>query len=346
MVTNSINLTIHETYDLNTKVDKITLLAIRTPSFDTVSRYVSPKCWSKIKFNRASFRLACASQLPVDPLGVGYEAGQISPQELINPILFKTVTGDSLGPILDVIYGPNATHDNGDSIKDLEVSKVVTFHTDGHDDLATDPMAMYYTLLGDTSFRQSHPQVGISAGNIIPLVREVYTTMPLASSPELEVGIEGSYVTNNKYYVGDFVPGEGKVMANPGTYGNVNASGRMISGRTVPMPAIDTMPGSKFNTGEPVSWPMSYCAICIMPPSVQRSLYYRCIVSWNITLSGFVPSYQQDAYFGTKSDHMYNDWTDRPVSEAVAVASELWDDNGLIVTDGMENVNKVTQTVT
>lgn len=346
MVTNSINLTINETYDLNTKVDKITLLAIRTPSFNTVSRYVSPKTWSKIRFNRASFRLACASQLPVDPLGVGFESGQISPQELINPILFKTVTGDSLGSILDVIYGGNATHDNGDSLKDLEVGNIVTFHNDGIDDLATDPMAMYYTLLGDTSFRQAHPQVGISAGNIIPLVREVYSTMPLANTVNKRVGVVGYNSPNNEYGVAQF--GDGTVYANPGSYGisTTESSGRIISGRTVPMPAIDTLAGSKSNTGDPISWPMSYCAICIMPPSVQRSLYYRCIVSWNITLSGFVPNYQQDAFFGTKSDNMYNDWIDRPVSEAVATASELWDDSGLIVTDGMENVSKVTQTVT
>lgn len=346
MVTNSINLTIHETYDLNTKVDKVTLLAIRTPSFKTISRYVSPRNWSKIKFNRASFRLACVSQLPVDPLGVGFDSGQISPQELINPILFKTVTGESLGPILDVIYGPSATHEGG-SLRDFEASEVNTVVLGDSVVKAANPMNMYYTLLGDDSFRQAHPQQGLVANDLIPLVREMYATMPLSRTGAGDVGMAGTSSPNNEYQVASFA--NGVIGAEPSVPGNIQnsawATGRIISGRTVPMPAIDTMPGSKVWGSDAISYPTTYVGLCIMPPSVMRSLYYRCIVSWNITLSGFVPTFRRTADQSTNVDDMYSDWIERPVSNAVAVASQLWEDDGLIATDGMENVTKVTENI-
>lgn len=345
MVTNSINLTIHETYDLNTKVDAVTLLAIRTPSYKTVEKYVTTRNWQKIKFNRASFRLACVSQLPVDPLGVGFEAGQVAPQELVNPMLFKTVTGESLGPILDVIYGSNATNDNGDSIKRIDAREIVDTSLSGTPTLVSTPLDMYYVLLGDDSFRQAHPQAGLTANNIIPLVREMYVTMPLANTGDRNVGVPGSNSKNNSYSVADFDASSGRVWANRGTDGAAVASGRIISGPTRPMPAIETNSGSKDWTNEQ-SWPMSYCAICIMPPAIQKSLYYRCIVSWNITLSGFIPMYMQSSYLGTLKSNLYSDWVDRPVDANTAAAMELWDDEGLIATDGAENVSMVTQNLT
>lgn len=345
MVTNSINLTIHETYDLNTKVDAVTLLAIRTPSYKTVEKYVSTHSWQKIKFNRASFRLACVSQLPVDPLGVGFEAGQVAPQELVNPMLFKTVTGESLGPILDVIYGPNATNDNGDSIKRVDAKEIVESSLSGNVSLSTTPLDMYYVLLGDDSFRQAHPQAGLTAHNIIPLVREMYTTMPISHTGSNIVGLPSSNTRNNHYGVADFDPSTGRVWANPGGDGLIGAPGSFISGKTLPMPAIETNAGSKTWNAEQ-TWPMSYCAICIMPPAIQKSLYYRCIVSWNITLSGFVPQYRRSAYLGTSKSNLYTDWVDRPVDPTTAQAMELWEDEGLIATDGAENVVMVTQNLT
>lgn len=345
MVTNSINLTIHETYDLNTKVDAVTLLAIRTPSYKTVEKYVSTRNWQKIKFNRASFRLACVSQLPVDPLGVGFEAGQVAPQELVNPMLFKTVTGESLGPILDVIYGTNATNDNGDSIKRVDAKEIVEAALNNNTTMSATPLDMYYVLLGDDSFRQAHPQAGLTAHNIIPLVREMYSTMPISNTEVNYVGVEGSNSRNNSYGVGKFDVADGKIWANPGTSGLEFSTGRVISGPTRPMPPIDTNAGSKSWNFEQ-SWPMSYCAICIMPPAIQKSLYYRCIVSWNITLSGFVPQYRQSAYLGTSKSNLYNDWVDRPVDPATAQALQLWENEGLIATDGAENVNMVAQNLT
>lgn len=347
MATNSINLTIHETYDLNTKVDAVTLLAIRTPSYDTVAKYVDIRNWSKIKFNRASFRLACVSQLPVDPLGVGFEAGQIAPQELVNPMLFKTVTGESLGNILDVIYGNNnATQDDGDSLKALESKEVVvTALNSSEPSFSTSPLDMYYVLLGDDSFRQAHPQAGLTANNLIPLVREMYTTMPLGVTPTGKVGQPGENTTNNNYQVPLFDDETGRIWANWGDVGLTGAQGRIISGATRPMPAIDTLAGSKLNNAVQ-SWPMAYCAVCVMPPAIQKSLYYRCIVSWNITLSGFVPNFRLNAYVGTERAHIYKNWMDVPVDSNTAAAMELWDDGGLIATDGVENVTMVTQNLT
>lgn len=339
MPTNALHFTINETYDLNTSVDKLTLLAVRTPTIDIVKKYVNLQNWRKVRFNRCSFRLACVSQLPVDPLGVGTEVGQISPQELVNPILFKTVTGESLGGLLDAIYGTGATH-QGYSLKELKVSNV---NGDENNALTT-----YYSLLADDSFRQSHPQVGLTATGMIPLVRNVLSTMPLGQS-------QGNPIVADSYDTGgvgqnDAVPSFDSTTGNvTGAYagGARQASNAqmLISGHTVPLPAFDIAPigAGVYASGSTVRWPFSYVCACVMPPAIQKSLYFRCIVSWSVSLLEFAPNFRFPNYPKYDSP-VYQDWIEVPVS-ASAQAMNTLDGEGLLVGDGLDNVQHVTSQV-
>lgn len=336
MPTNRLHFTVHQTFDLNTQVDKISVLGIRTPSWTLLSRYVEMKNWKKIKFNFANFKIACVSQLPVDPLGVGFEAGQVAPQELVNPMLFKTVTGESFDALLDVIYnGATSAYDSGwspDSVT-LTEQKIAGFTPDS----TLSPVQIYYRLLGDDSFRQAHPQIGLEAHHLVPFVREVLTTRPIV----------GGDIYNRPYAIQDIGPtGAPAFNASTGsmsmeTFSPVN--NQILSGVARPMPAFDIC-GTIKDNGQYVSWPTQVCAVLVMPPAIQKTLYYRCIVSWNITLSEFIPTFRT----GFSNDYnMYHDWTDVPVDTATATALSLMDDTtGILVTDGIENVNLVTENLT
>lgn len=348
MPTNKLHFTIHQTYDLNTQVDKITVLGIRTPSYDVVSRYVNMWNWKKVKFNFANFRLACVSQLPVDPLGVGFEAGQIAPQELVNPMLFKTVTGDTLDAILDIIYNESAAaFNNKDTLTEQRISSVEQGGTP-----ATSPLGAYYKLLGDDSFRQAHPQVGLEATHLVPIVREMLSVRPLTSRSSSNsvslrpFGYSDALPPQFYGYATPFDASTGEAGYSNSTGKYVNTGNQFLSGGARPMPAFD-ISGAMLGQTEPQTWPSQVVAVCVMPPAIQKSLYYRCIVSWNITLSEFVPSFRwqlsPDLIFSTS----YKNWMDVPVDSGSATAMSLMDDEtGILVTEGVENVTKVTENLT
>lgn len=344
MPTNRLHFTIHQTFDLNTVVDSMTILAIKTPDIGTIRRYANLTNWKKIKFNSASFKLACVSQLPVDPLNVGTEPGLISPQELVNPMLFKTVTGESINSVLDAIYTVN--YGTGVVEQDGALKRVMFDKLVDNSGTSTSPLDVYYTLLGDDSFRQAHPQVGIQAFDLIPLVREVLTMSPLyAGSNKIGTDHDNDRISSYRDLPGLGGDGVGSVNISVNAQNPGRAYPKLIHGRTLPMPSFDIWPSSKIVGNEQVSieWPSTYVAVCVMPPAIQKSLYYRCIVSWNITLSEFNPSYNAQAI--SDSSHIYADWIDTPVSQGVAAAMELFDNNGVINTVGAENVRMVTESV-
>lgn len=338
MPTNKLHFTVHQTFDLNTQVDKISVLGIRTPSWSLLSRYVEMKNWKKIKFNFANFKIACVSQLPVDPLGVGYEAGQVAPQELVNPMLFKTVTGESFDAMLDVIYNRDASaFDSGWSPDTVTLTEQKIAGFTPSSDLS--PVDIYYKLLGDDSFRQAHPQVGLEAHHLVPLVREVLSVRPIVSVSSGTLARPFNY----RHIGDDFAPSYNASTGVLSEEAFTVGANQVMSGSARPMPAFD-INGTVFQNGQYISWPTQVCACLVMPPAIQKTLYYRCIVSWNITLSEFIPSFRTNF---NANYNIYHNWTDVPVDSATATALEVMDDStGIIVTDGLENVNLVTENLT
>lgn len=259
-------------------------------------------------------------------------------------MLFKTVTGESINSVLDAIYAVNAP--SGTVEQDGALKRIMFDRLEDNNGTNSSPLSVYYTLLGDDSFRQAHPQLGLQAFDLIPLVREVLTLSPIYAGQK----IVGSGHNNDNVSMYRDLPGIGddglgsinisENAVNPG-----RAYPKLIHGRTIPMPSFDIWPTSKIVGNENVSieWPSTYVALCIMPPAIQKSLYYRCIVSWNITLSEFNPSF--NAQYISDPTHIYADWIDTPVSEGVALAMQMFDDNGVVATVGAENVRMVTESV-
>lgn len=338
MVTNYIRMKMCETYDLNTTVGKITVLGVRTPSRAVASKYLNFGNWRKCKFNSCNIRLGCASQLPVDPLGVGFESGQIAPQDVINPMLFKTVTGESFDRILNVIYSSETVGDSdnqiGGSLRELKLTHLGTGENSA--------LEKYYALLADSGWRQAHPQQGIIATGIVPLVHDIHITRPLAIGDMLNRPFGRMSETGN------MALGSGSPKLSVGENGLsldgtlIQDSIQVVTGATRPMPSFECNPMN--NTVNTPVWPSQYCACLIMPPATMHSLYYRLIIEWDVTFSEFVPNFRN--YVTPESDDVYYNWQEVPVSTATASAMAMMESRtDMVDSIGTDNLVPVTSSV-
>lgn len=282
---------ISETYDLSTKVNKMGLVGIHTPTGNLIDRL-----WPGLVLQHKKFRIAkcdvamaCASMLPADPLQIGVEAGSIAPQDMFNPILYKAVSNDSMSNILGVIanLGQNYTGELGLSEGSINSFNDLEFHGAGSGGAALSQSDIYYGLLSDTSgWRKAMPQAGLTMRNLVPLVYE-----------ELNVyGNSDVSDDDNSYQV----PGVAYEQGQPpdAKDGTINAIvNHRFRGRSVRMPWISTtyysetgsgiVPGASplptafvsSNTGK---IPPVYVACLVLPPAVLNVLYYRLKITWTI----------------------------------------------------------------
>ena len=102
MATQKVYCKYQDIIDLNTVGGTVSVIGIHTPTGDT-PRKMFPgffKQYKKWKYLGCSVVGANAAQLPVDPLGVSYEAGEgndtvADPKDILNPILFHGCHGKS-----------------------------------------------------------------------------------------------------------------------------------------------------------------------------------------------------------------------------------------------------------
>ena len=167
---------ISETYDLSTKVGKMGIVGIHTPTGGLID-----KMWSglvlqtdRFRFVKCDVAMACASMLPADPLQIGVEAGAIAPQDMFNPILYRAVSNDSMNNFLAFIQNCGASSAikpilNKGSI--VEVNNANFKESDSS--TVVDQFEMYYGLLASDGWRKAMPQSGLTMNGLYPLVYQV-----------------------------------------------------------------------------------------------------------------------------------------------------------------------------
>lgn len=175
-----------ETFDMNTEQSCPTLIGIHTPIGTTPYRFLSPcfRMYKKFKYLGCDVTVVNAARLPVDPEQLGAIGGQnyIDPRDVLNPILFKGCHGESLGSILDSMYGGLLTT-NGFHSASLDKER-----------FGSDLQRFYYTALGDDSWRKSSIQKTLSIKGLHPLVYQVATPHQILPTNGLEFA---NYRTNN-----------------------------------------------------------------------------------------------------------------------------------------------------
>lgn len=285
---------VRETYDVATVRNKMTVIGIHTPRPDIIKKNF-PGLLMQCKAYRpysCDVRMACASVLPSDPLGVGLAEGDVAPEDLFNPILYKAMTNVGMSQLerriqlLTQEYTPGSAVGSGDlagSTANIEVDDFTS---------ASDEFPIYYGLLSNAhGWKHANPQAGLEMKDLVPLVHEIV------------------------YNIGDVFVAEGAnggssnapaTAPNDSGYGNVTLPVSAIRGGTKRMPMIPTsdwdasaqpppgFPSTESNivpansmTNVPFLNVMTACII--VPPSRLHQLFYRMVVEWTIEFSSIRP---------------------------------------------------------
>lgn len=260
-----------ETYDLKTQVGKTGIIGIHTPNTQMIARVWGSaiKSHTHMRLAGCNVTMACASVLPADPLQIGVEAGQIAPEDMFNPILYKAVSNEGYDTIVNRIYANSDLNSYGGSVN-------------GEYDTTTDiPINVYYSLLAEGRFKKAMPQTGFSMRGLKPLVHEMYQTYGSGLSSQ----------ASSSALAGDVgVQSTTDLLKLPnGSGAAITGANRIIRGKARPMPAIPTnvvYPSTGSGTVQEGSFPKTYCAIIITPPAVLNEFYFRLKVTWFIDLVG------------------------------------------------------------
>lgn len=360
MVSNTIHATYMETYDINTIKDELSILAIHTPQSDTLKRFFHGlyEQYSKMKVLGCNFQISCASKQDLDPTLVGFEAGQIDPRDVMNPILFKACTGEGINSLLDQIYNAGEKINPSGSILNASI--------DQHGSV-TSALDAYYSLLADGSYRQSHPQRGMLVQGLKPMVHKVVTTQPFkwnsaGRSDNLDSPlITGSPTgTQNGTSAGFGAQSGSKNFANDPVNPSV-----FVSDGVTEMPWLDTafskihtyVDGSGVSQGSVKAYslqqniPRVYMGALVLPPSAGvQNLYFRITIVWHILFKDF--RFAQDLLpvtapgpIDTDSDSLEGTGLDamNGYFNMYHSASKLTKDYGSFDTQGVESVKEVIQ---
>lgn len=280
-----VSVTISETFDLRTKVGKMTLIGIHTPSKNLIQK-TYPGLVMNSRFCRIKsidVVLSAVSQLAVSPDQVGADVSQIAPEDMLNPILYTAVSNDSMTALQARLYGLIGSSDEvGDMVK----------YSPGHVTDFADEFNIYYGLLQNRSgFKIAHPQSGLSMKGLKPLVYDRYYNF----------GINTTLA--NPDSVPDYA-GESLALGSRAV--------QSMRGRAHPMPRFNTTyitAGSSGNTaqnnvlmhngmgdGDPKNTQVSmpeilpvYCGMIVMPPSRRTLMYYRMRVTCHLEFTDIRP---------------------------------------------------------
>lgn len=304
----TVNATYTETYDLNTAVNELSLLAIHTPQAGALLRMFHGffEQYKKYKINGCNIRMVCASQQSLTPDLVGLEAGSVDPRDVLNPILFKACTGESINLLVDQIYN------NSQTLPASLGSNSVDQHVDSRS-VAT---SVYYQLLADDTWRKEHPQKGLSVIGLRPMVHRIVTTQPFKWTGVAGTGTLG----NNKTTDRPLISGAASTEVAESGYGFGAPSGGntaasmlsvnpnvFVSNGLTEMPWLETSVIRNGTAGvfedetavTPFQVPMNrvinnvprvYMGCIILPPAILQRLFFRMQVSWSISFKDWRPS--------------------------------------------------------
>lgn len=309
MVNQIINATYTETYDLNTAIGELSMLAVHTPQAPSLKRMFHGffENYKKYRINGCHIRMVCASQQALTPDLVGLSEGQVDPRDILNPILFKACTGESINILLDQIY-------NAADPELVGTDKGSLAH---HATTRSSAQTAYYQMLSDDTWRKEHPQRGLEVTGLRPMVHKVVTTQPFKWS-----GRAGAYSSGDGYLGELGLPKVRGSSDNEGTIGASNSvgfgspSGSFVSDVTNPtvfvsngltdMPWLETAVVRNITVlddegGDPIDVksklmindvPRVYMGCIILPPAILQRLFFRMQISWSVSFRDWRPAFE------------------------------------------------------
>lgn len=273
---------VRETYDLHTVKNKMTVIGIHTPKPDIIKRNY-PGLLMQCRAYRphhADIRVACASLMPLDPQGVGLDDGDVAPEDVFNPILYKAMSNKGMSQLEARINALRTTGSGLDVDGNSAMVEVDSFTA------ISDEFNVYYGLLADThGWKHAMPQSGLQMNDLRPLVYEmVYNVGDMVDSVPVGSGIPAfSYpaADGSALNIGvQSILGKSKEMP----FINCTAYSRAANGSDgVAEPGFK--PGFPLQCEQDVPYIPVMVAAIIVPPSRLHELFYRMVVEWTIEFS-------------------------------------------------------------
>lgn len=310
-----VTVSISETFDISTKINKMSLIAVHSPTKTLIQKTYPGLAMNHkyFKIKKVDVSLVATSHLPVNPAEVGDTADKIAPQDMLNPILYKAVSNDSWNTLesrlAGLLYRPVPGADTPSV-----VGNMATAENEGL--LSGGDFGVYYTLLSNRDgFKLAHPQQGMSMKGLKPLVFEKWFTNAVNKDP-------GSDQAPIIYEKADHTMAIGTAPNNS------------MRGRPHPMPRLNTTyltgihpgtSGTTLGTNEqsngmgdglprnnhiqmPNVDPVMLACI-ILPPSARTIMYYRMICRCYIEFSDLRPITEITSFTGMSdnySAHVYH----------------------------------------
>lgn len=325
---------VRETYDLHTTKNKMTVIGIHTPKPDII-KLNYPGLLMQCRAYRpvsADVRLACASVLPMDPLGVGTAEGDVAPEDLFNPILYKAMSNKGMSQLEARINTLTITGSGVDVNGKTAMVEVDTFTS------ANDEFNIYYGLLSNThDWKHANPQSGLAMSSLRPFVYEMV------------------------YNVGDQMAqtydGTGTEFGTIGADGTPTTQGVLkVLGSAKPLPFMNCTnydgqviaPGFNIgaigNASQTIPYINCVVGCIIVPPSRLHELFYRMVVEWTIEFSGIRPLSEVTDWTGLSgvgSSTHYQNYSYESTKEAITGdPKSLMDSDSCMVSSNVE-VKKV-----
>lgn len=328
---------VRETYDLHTVQNKMTVIAIHTPKPDIIKANF-PGLLMQCKAYRpvsADVRVACASTLPLDPQGVGLAEGDVAPEDLFNPILYKACSNFGMSQIEARINQVANALATGVDVAGMTAGVDVDTLTAG-----VDEFPIYYGFLSNAhEFRHANPQQGLEMNGLKPLVYEV-----LYNLGDNAVGNSTTPASDGPGYPGPdgskqvLVPRTIRGNAKPLPFINCTSYGSV--GNVNPMRTTDPLPGIHETD---VPWINCVVGAIIVPPSRLHELFYRMVVEWTIEFSAIRPIGEITDWTGLgllgEMTH-YQNYSFEATKQALGVDSEVMDHDQTMVSANVD-INKV-----
>lgn len=313
---------VRETYDLHTTRNKMTVIGIHTPKPDIIKRNY-PGLLMQCRAYRphsCDVRIACASVLPLDPLGVGTTENDVAPEDVFNPILYKAMSNKGMSQLEARInqYVPSSY---GTEVKGQSALVDVDSFTGADNDFNA-----YYGLLADTNgWRHAHPQAGLQMTKLKPLVYEMVYNVGDTTGFKTS-GNDIQYSTPDN---GD----QGLIQHNVNVYGILGKAKEMpfinctsYDSATNDAGTADGFPSSGLNAERTVPYLPVIVAGIIIPPSRLHEMYFRMVVEWTIEFSSIRSLIEitdfPDGMSWLGSNSHYQNYTYSRVKEAVTGTDE------------------------
>lgn len=325
-----VTVAISETYDLKTQPNKMSVLCVHTPKPATL-RNAYPGLhvnYRFFKFDKCDLRVACASMLPADPLQVGTDSGDIAPEDLFNPILYKAISTEGMSNLEKRLQAMNNGDIGGNDISSGSVEGSNDFFALG----GTDFLRYYALLSNPQGWKMANPQAGLRMDGLYPLVYETWTNLggtseyPGVDSDGYETTTPGQMTVKTFRGSAHRMPRLPCTVYTGSTGVGAGLGGLVAGNNQTELPTVPSCP----------------VACIIMPPSKLHSLYYRLVVKWYVTYSEVRPlsdvaNFEGLAYIGNT---VYgSDYTYAKIKESLAMQ-----DTDMVDASGVDCITKVMST--